>query len=318
VGGRAADLAAGLYDPARLAEARLGPEAPNPRFDPAPALAFAHRPGAPLDHRRFRHRRALAARPSPDGLVRLALTPEDLAAARPDLADLRLADAQGRQWAFLLEDEAAEARVELAMAPERAPGAGATRLRLAPPAAPARVAEVALDFAEPFFDRAFTLEGVEEGGEPRPLAHGRLVRRAGDPRPLVLDWPPRRLDALVLTIEDGDDAPLTLRRAEATLPLPELYFAAPAGDYALLLGDPEAAAPRYELARARDVVLAVAAGEADAGPLEANPDFRRAARLASDRGLRTVLVWAAIGLAAVVLAVLTLRLARREGEGPGG
>ena len=108
--GTAAEVAERLYDPAQVAEARLGPIAANPDFDPAPALAFAHHPGAELDARLYRFRRPLAARPSPEGLVRLRLAPEDLAQARPDLADLRIADGAGRQWAYLLERDAAEER----------------------------------------------------------------------------------------------------------------------------------------------------------------------------------------------------------------
>ena len=53
--------------------------------------------------------------------------------------------------------------------------------------------------------------------------------------------------------------------------------------------------------------------DAAAGPLDEDPDFSRRARLATAPGLQRVLLWVALGLAVVVLAVLTLRLARREG-----
>jgi hypothetical protein len=314
--GPAAAVAERLYDPALAAEARLGPLVANPDFDPAPALAFAHRPGAPLDPRRYRWRRPLAAEPSPEGLARLRLSPEDLAHARADLADLRLADGEGRQWAYLLERDAGEERAALAIeGPER--DDGASRYRLLPPTRPATAVRVALTTDAPYFDRAFALTGAPAEDEGRddleiPLARGRLVRRAGDPRPVVFAFPPTRLDRLELAIDDGDDAPLAFTRGEIVLPLPAVYFAAPAGDYALLLGDPEADPPRYELTRVREVVLAVAAADARPGPLAANPDFSRRARLATAPGAQQVLLWAALGLAVVVLAALTLRLARRE------
>ena len=57
------------------------------------------------------------------------------------------------------------------------------------------------------------------------------------------------------------------------------------------------------------MVLAVAAAPAATGDLVENPAFRT--RLGS--GGRTVLLWAAILLAVVVLAFLTLRLARAPG-----
>lgn len=311
--GTAAAIAERLYDPAQVAEAHLGPIAANPAFDPAPALAFAHHPGAALDGRLYRYRRALQARPSPEGLVRLRLAPEDLGHARPDLADLRLADGEGRQWAYLLERDAGEGRLALAIGAAESED-GVSRYRLDLPTRPATVARIVLDVDAPFFDRGFTLTGIATGrrdGEEVPLARGRLVRRAGDPRPLSLAFAPVRLDRLELTVEDGDDAPLAFPGGEAVLPLPELYFAAPAGDYALLLGEPEADPPRYELERVRDVVLAVAAGEAAAGPLGDNPDFSRGARLATAPGLQQVLLWIALGLAVAVLAGLTLKLARR-------
>ncbi len=316
--GEAAEVAELLYDPALAAEAKLGPAGANPDFDPTPALAFAQHPGADLDVRLFRHRRPLTAHPSAEGLVRLPLTAEDLARARPDLADLRIVDAEGHQWAYLLDRDAAEDRRPLAVTgPESRDGT--SRYRLAPDVRPATLVRVVLSTDAPYFDRAFTLTGTtpEDGPGGRgerevQLARGRLVRRAGDPRPVLFAFPPTRLDRLELTVDDGDDAPLAFTGAEALLPVAEVYFAAPAGDYALLVGNPEADAPRYELARVRDVALAVAAGDATTAPLAENPDFSRGARLATAPGAQQVLLWVALGLAVLVLGGLTLRLAKRE------
>ena len=71
-------------------------------------LAFAMRPGTEIDSRLYTHRRKLTAlsSASPDGLYRLRLDLEDLARAQEDLADLRIVDAQSRQWAYLLERNA--------------------------------------------------------------------------------------------------------------------------------------------------------------------------------------------------------------------
>ena len=62
-------------------------------------------------------------------------------------------------------------------------------------------------------------------------------------------------------------------------------------------------------------VLAVKAAPVDAGPLEANRDFSLKARLAGQGQRQTVLLWAALIAAVVILAILTLRLARREPSG---
>ncbi len=93
------------------------------------------------------------------------------------------------------------------------------------------------------------------------------------------------------------------------------FFAAPAGGYELLLGYPGAEAPRYELSRVRDVVLAAAAGRTETGPLEPNPAFRRASRWLTSPGLQGLLLWASLTAAVLVLAALTLRLARRTAGG---
>lgn len=311
--GEEAGIAGRLYDPAALPEAGLGEVEDNPRFDPAPALAFAQRPGAALEAGRWEWRRPLEARPSAEGLVRLRLDPADVARARADLADLRIADAEGRQWAYLLEEAAATEPMPLEVAGPRTED-GVSRYELTPPHRPAALEGLTLEVDAPFFDRPFTLIALRDG-EERRLAGGRLVLPPRDPRPVEVAFPETRVDRLVLEVEDGSDAPLAIAAAAGRAPLPELYFTAPAGEYALLLGNPDAEAPRYELARVRDVVLAVSAGEAAAGPIQENPAYRPGARWLTGSGLQRTLLWAALLLAVAGLAVLTLRLARREESG---
>ena len=141
---------------------------------------------------------------------------------------------------------------------------------------------------------------------------GRLTRPIGDPRAVRIEVSPARVESIRLVIEDGDDAPLVFRSVRARVLLPELYLTAPEGDYDLLLGAPDENAPRYELGRIRDVVLAVKAESITAGKLEENPDYSLQARLQGRGMQRTVLLWGVLILAVVVMAFLTLRLARRE------
>lgn len=302
-----------LYDPSRLAAARLGEVEANPAYDPRPALAFAQRPGSEIDRGRFAWRRTLTARPSPEGLVRVRLDPADLAHARSDLADLRVVDGDSRQWAYLVESDAAETTVPLAVDGPRRDGRR-SRYVLTPQVPPVAAERLVIEPAEPFFDRAYELVGSLDR-DTAALRQGRLVRRPDDPRPVTIDLPRGRFDAFELRVEDGDDAPLTLDAAHARLALPELYFAAPAGEYALLLGDPDAAPPRYELERVRGVVLAVAAGEAETGELIGNPARGVFSGLGGRAG-QQLLLWVVIAVAVVALTLLTLRLARKEEEPP--
>ena len=307
--------ASAFYDPARLLTARLGDSRANPDFDGRPALAFAMRPGAVLDPALYGHRRALRPKDSPEGLHRLPLELADLAVARSDLADLRVVDGQGRQWAYLLDRDGDRLTRPLTVeGPESEDGA--SRYDLLFPTHPATADRLVLDSPLPFFDRDFRLLGhrdEDDGGVT--LARGRLVRRAGDPRPVGIGFEPTRLHHLELVVTDGDDAPLPWKRAEARFPTAVVYFVAePGGSYRLLLDEPEAERPRYELERVREVVLAVESREVESGPLEPNPAFRRGARMSTWRGAQRVALWIALGLAVALLAGLTLKLARQEEE----
>jgi hypothetical protein len=306
--GEAAAVGERVVDPAQWTEARLGAIEANPRFDATPILAFAHHPGSSIDPRPFSHRRDLAVGSSPEGLARVTLSLEDLAVARRDLADVRVLNGDDHQWAYLVGGGAQTATRRLSAGPPEVED-GTSRYPLELPAAPAILSRLVLETEAPFFDRDYTLVGFSDGDE-RVLSQGRLVRRAGDPRPLVVECTARPVERLELRIQDGDDAPLAFSRVTGHFPVPTLYFAAPPGRYQLLLGYPEASAPRYELERVRDLILAVVSTEVEAGFLEDNPAFSLRARLAGDQGKQQLLLWVVLGLAVVVLMGLTLRLAR--------
>ncbi|HSL18156.1 MAG TPA: hypothetical protein VLB51_09665 [Methylomirabilota bacterium] len=309
VTGEAARRALALLDPANAGPAALGQVMANPGWDPAPALAFAMHPGAEVDPRPFRYRRQLAVNPSPEGLSLLPLEPADLAVLRPDLADLRVVDGEGRQWAYLRQDRARTVTVPLRVAGHERDGR-VSIYALEVPDGPLAVGRVELEAEAPYFDRDFVLRGRLEDGSERELARGRLVRRAGDPRPITVAVEPRRVTRLELHVSDGDDAPLVLPRVSADAAAPDLYLAAVAGEYELLLGDPDAEAPVYELERVRSTILAVPAVDVTAGELEANPAFSAAGRLARSGAWQKILLWVVLGLAVVVLAAVTLRAAR--------
>lgn len=291
----------------------LGAAVPNPYFRDEPVLAFAMRPASEAEVRAFAWRRPLVVPATREGLARVRLAPEDVAKLRPDLADVRVIDANDRQWPFLLERGASPETVDVP-ADEPARDGTLSRYELRLPATPVTVDRLVVDGPVAFFDRGYRLV-ADTGGEERTLARGRLVRRAGDPRPLRIDLPASRVESLRLEVEDGDEAPLPLT-FRARLPLADLFVVAPAGDYAVLLGHPDAGAPQYEIARVRNVVLSVEAVEADAGALTANPAFSRAARLAKGKGPTQVALWTVLILAVGALGFLTFRLARAEEDPP--
>jgi hypothetical protein len=320
--GRApADARAGtmrLYDPAAFGEARLGPVRDNPAFDRSPALAFAMRPGSPVDVRLYTYRRGLHAENSTEGLSHLRLQPEDIARCRADLADLRVVDGQGRQWPYLVDAQAAREwqEVKIETAP---PEKGTSRYTLGLPASPLPIDAVGLEVDAPFFDRPYRLIARVGSDDERALSQGRLMRDARRGGPVTVTFPAVRCDEIALLLENGDDAPLRVQTAHVRVIQPDLFVTAPAGDYRLLLGNPSVEAPHYEIAQVREVVLAVASAPLSAGPLERNPEYSLAAKVTTGTGprkiLQQVLLWGGLVIAVGVMAFLTFRLARGEKAG---
>ena len=301
----------------RYATARLGPVEANPVFDAAPILDFAMRPGAEIDSREFTHRRRIEADPSPEGLSRLRLGLDDLAHLRGDLADLRIVDGESRQWAYLVERDVDHEFHPLNIGARESIGT-ASHYHFSPPVVPATLDRLVLKSPVPYLDRPYQLR-AKRGEQELLLGQGRLARAAmgrasapGSGDAITVEFPAGRVDSLELIIEDGDDAPLELSEINGRFPVTDVYFAAPAGTYYLLVGYPEATAPRYELARVRDLVLVVPSAAADTEPLAENDAFSPASRLTSESGVQQTLLWIALGLAVVFLTGLTLRLARKE------
>ena len=89
-----------------------------------------------------------------------------------------------------------------------------------------------------------------------------------------------------------------------------MLITAPAGDYALLLGNARDERPRYELEAVREVVFAVPSAAIAPGTLQKNPDYSARAGVSFRSGLGTFFFWIVLGVAVVVLGSITLRLAR--------
>lgn len=274
------------------------------------------RPAAVLEAGPFSHRMALAVRASPEGLSRLRLTPELLALARPDLGDVRIVDASSRQWPYVVKEAAARLLLDVRLAASRAEQ-GTSRYAVGLPAGPTQVDELLIRVDPAYLDRPYRLVGKRIDGEERTLRTGRITRRVGEPAEAALAVPSARVSELALVIEDGDEAPLALTEARAAFTVPDLLLVAPSGEYTLLVGDPGRGPPRYELSRFREAILAANAGAVELGPLGSNP-AHRGLELASKGALEGYVMWGALVLAAVVLAALALRLARREAAAPAG
>lgn len=301
-----------LSDPGRLPLARLGPVRANPRFDPTPALAPLMRAGPPVEVDAWRWQRSVAVPDSPEGLVQLRLAPDDLAQALTSRADLRVVDAQGRQWPYVFAPALERASVALrADGPRTKEGTSTWRILL--PFGSLVVDRLILHTGRPVLSRHYRLLTRDADGKERVLAEGTLAQELRRPGPLAVAFAPARVENLELEVDDGDDAPIEIARVETPVALPSLMIAAPRGAYTLLAGNPDAEQPQYEIERARDVVLDLRAVPATAGAGGENTQWTGTpgGTARQQRRLQQVAIWSAIVLAVVVLGVLTLRMVRR-------
>jgi hypothetical protein len=267
-----------------------------------------------------------------EDLYTLALQAPDLAGLRGDLADLRVVDEADRQVPFLVETAAATAkpllRIEpLPQASERAGRGVVSRYRLVTPELDGDPASLPLwslelDVAERFFSRpARLLNPAPEGrrGE-RVIASTTLARsgREEGPRaPLEIALDGRSYTEMLLEIEEGDDAPLTIERARGVVRVPRVVFKAAPGRYRLLLGNAEASQARYDIASLRQEFLTYSALPIEAGPLSKNAGHRRGASDYLKDAPPTLLLWGTLGLAVVALLGLTARILRQPTVPPG-
>lgn len=295
-------------------EASLGAVRPNPRFDDGPALRFAMRAGRAAELARFTHVAPVRVEDAPEGLTRLRLPPAVLALAQVDLADVRIVDAEGRQWPYL---RAPHEERDVVVGSAGAPSVGDRRSTyvITPRVSRARVDALVLYTEAPYLSRPYVVRGIDDDGRRVELSRGTLQRAPDEASPLEITLHGVRVSRLELEIEDGSDAPIELDRVELSIPSPSLFLAAPRGDYRLLVGDPEAGAPDYEIARAADLVLSVQAADGEVGAPAANPAHVTPPWYESAE-LSTWIVWAVLLLAVIVLGLVTLRLARAAPEAP--
>ncbi len=308
----AATLLRASREGAPPAVARIRRVEPNPSYSREPALAFAMHPGDALEVEAYAHEAEVVVPESPEGLVRIVVPRAVESRVDPNRRDLRFVDAQGRQWPYLEGNEAFREEVPLE-SQRTAPRPRTSRYTLTFDDGPVAVQTVVLRVTAEYVDRRYALFGppLDERGDERLLASGRLRRGPGESAELRIDLG-ARVDRLFLEVEDGDDAPLSFR-ATATVALPVIFVAAPPGTYRLLFGVPDAVSevqpPSYELESARAQVFSVPAVDARVGPVRPNPRFSPPSPYSSSR-MRDLALWAVLGLAVVVLGVLTFRLAK--------
>ena len=249
-------------------------------------------------------------------VVHLRLPPAVLRATRRGLPDLRLA-VDDRQLPFLVwRWEAPQAVLAGAGARPR-PGSveGASLFELRLPDSAAALSQLELTTGEGPFGRRLRVRLPAErrrelGATKRPSPRRRWSCPPPQPLPCRLGWPMGGLDGhgrLEVEIEDVDNPPLDELRIDLWGAAPGLVFVWPQrGSVRLLAGNPDLAAPDYDLELMRELL--------SRRPwLEATLDLESAAadRARTDRRGRLMMM-AALAVAAVFLLVLLVRILRQS------
>ncbi len=152
------------------------------------------------------------------------------------------------------------------------------------------LAALVLNARDPLFMRRVTVAIREVRGavsNERTIGTGTIYRVALDGAPvrmqleLPLEFAPPTRELLV-HVHNGDSPPLTLDGVAAKQhPLNLLFLAPAAGSFTLLTGNPQAAAPRYDLAAFAGEMRGAGAASVVPGDLEAMPDYHPRESLAT-------------------------------------
>jgi hypothetical protein len=266
-----------------------------------PSLA----PGAAIDRASFRVVRPIPKAPA--GLAVLILD-ADVLGNSCDLSDVRIVTADDRQVPYLVEKRNEPLVVPLALARVDAPRGTSVYRTTWPYSALPCDTRLVLHTSARVFERTVELRSA---GEPRrgrsPQAIASLTWRATDP-----EQPPPTItfdaanasdlrEGLEVVVNDGDNAPLPLTHAELLIPSTALRFHHPGSQLFLLYGNDPLMPPRYDLALLAPRLLAQPARELKLAPIVPSTDE------APEQNERKYF-WIAIGVVAVVLLALLVRL----------
>ena len=264
--------------------------------------------GAELDPAGFRFSREI---PSGDpGLTSLLADITVLAHARDDLGDVRIVDESKRQIPYLLERRPEPLRIDLPY-PKRSERStqriSVYELKLPFESLP-NDSRLVLETDSRVFEREVTVVQPPRPGQrddPRVLT--RVSWRHADPDTeapvLDISVPIKGVPSMELRIDEGDNAPLSLRPPTLLLPAYRLRFFYPEdAELTLLYGSAATPAPRYDLS-----LLAARLFGAPTQELSLRDEQASGGSGSRRRGV----FWLLLGGVAAVLLVLLARLLRQ-------
>ena len=226
---------------------------------------------------------------------------------REGMADLRLVDAEGRQWPYVVRTELADVRLDVKVRQTT----GSTYLSVDLPRTP-KTFRVVVPAGTPYFSRDAVVTYAASDKLPTVIGSEQLTWNPsidGQPSALEVDLYGVELGAgtYELELKNGSDAAVTGLGLDATVVSPRLLTAVPAGRYRALWGAPGEKPPRYDLVAMTPMLEALKAEPVAAGAAKANPDYVEPGLIERSGGVSRVVFWVSLIAAVVVLSVLALR-----------
>lgn len=278
--------------------------------------------GAPLEVSSFRYRRSVPAPKGTGPILTSLLLDAAVLARSPGLADLRLADEEGRQIPYLVDRRSEPLSLDLAplsAAKEEGGEPGVSRYLVELPYPNLPEARLVLATSARVFERPVRLIRLSprsganrRAGEVWEETLAESLWRHADPETappkLVLAVPADGEGKLELRIDEGDNAPLPLLPPRLLLPAIRIRFFHTGGAVRLLYGHPGLAPPRYDLALLAPQLLGTAAQEVDLAPDKASGTAE------GSSALPRWAFWGVLGLAVLILLVVLARLLRDKSE----
>ena len=175
----------------------------------------------------------------------------------------------------------------------------------------ATLSEVRFETSRPLFDRPVSVETSGDGQAWRSIASGEIYRHTSGgvtQTSLTVSFPETASARWRVLVYNHDDAPIAdLQPALYATPRRVVFSVEPGRSYRLLFGNARAAAPVYEMVRLMEAADLDAATPATLGAEQINAAYRDP-RPWSERN--PWVLWAALGLAVVVLGGLAVRTLR--------
>ncbi len=246
------------------------------------------------------------------GVQELELDLDVLSRARSDFGDVRLVR-EGNQIPYLVEqtDLSRSIALNLESASDgKRPTVGLWRATLPRPRLPIR--RIAMSSSTPLFERHFRIYEALHRGDGSTyeslLAEGDWQRTTGesDSANHVLDFQqPLQGDTFWIETDNGDNAPIVIKEARVIHPVTRLVFrTAATDDVALVYGNREATAPRYDVRLIAGKLLAATRNQASLGA----PNATKSSRFTMSGLKEGPLLWAALGLVVIVLLTAVAKL----------